>query len=158
MCITFGHANLLRDLNNLNLDIDLNERFGERVDLDKTRVDGTSETSKLGDETDVTLLDRLVWIRAADAARNRTKSTDSRTEGVDHATIPAGARGILSIGLDNLRVRRLKVLATWWLDLDDRVVDTSVGRRDVAVGRPLDRVAVGLGKAHRGDRVYTTFC
>ena len=75
MCITFGHANLLRDLNNLNLDIDLNERFGERVDLDKTRVDGTSETSKLGDETDVTLLDRLVWIRAADAARNRTKST-----------------------------------------------------------------------------------
>lgn len=125
--LTFGHANLLRHLHNLNLDIDLHERFGERVDLDETRVDGASETTELGDETNVTLFDGLVRVRAADTARNRTKSTDGRAEGVDHAAVPAGARGIFSISFDDLRIRWLKVLATRWLHVDDRVVGTSDG-------------------------------
>jgi len=151
--LTFGHADLLGNFHDLDLDVDLHERFGERVDLNETRVDGASETTELGDETNVTLLDVLVWVRAAETARNRTESTDGRAESVDHAAIPASARGIFSIGLDHLRVRWLQVLATRWLDLNDRVVRTSVRRGSVAVGRPLDRVAVGLGKAHCGDFV-----
>lgn len=126
--LTFGHANLLRHLHNLNLDIDLYERFRERVDLDETRVDGASETTELGDETNVTLLDWLVWVGAADTARNRSESTDSRTESVDHAAVPAGARGILSISFDDLRIRWLKVFAARWLHIDDRIVGTSDGR------------------------------
>ena len=102
--LTFGHANLLRHLHNLNLDIDLHERFGERVDLDETRVDGASETTELGDETNVALLDGLVRVRAADAARNRTEGTDGRTQSIDHAAVPAGARGIFGVGLDDLGV------------------------------------------------------
>lgn len=74
--LTFGHANLLRYLHDLDLDIDLYELFGERVDLDKTRVDGASETTELGDETNITLVDRLVGVRAAKAAGNGTESTN----------------------------------------------------------------------------------
>ena len=158
--LTFGHANLLRHLHNLNLDIDLYERFGERVDLDETRVDGASETTELGDETNVTLLDGLVWVRAANAARDRTESTDGGTQSVDHAAVPAGARGILSISFDDLRIRWLKVFATRWLHVDDGVVGTSGGCGKVAVRRSLDGVAatVGLGKAHCGDSVVLLGC
>lgn len=156
--ITFGHANLLRNFDNLDLDVDLNERFGERVDLDKTRVDSTSKTTELGDETNVTLLDRLVWVGAAEAARNRTKSTDGRAESVDHAAIPASAGSIFGIRLDHLRIRWLKVLATRWLDVDDGVAGTSDGGRVVAVSRPLYGVAVGLGEAHCGDGVWRDVC
>ena len=133
MIHTLGHANLLRHLHNLNLDVDLHERFGERVDLDETWVDGASETTELGDQTDVALLDGLVGVRATDAARDRTESTDGRAQGVDHAAVPAGARGIFSVRLDDLRIAWLKVFATWWLDVDDGVVGASDGRRKVAV-------------------------
>lgn len=126
--LTFGHANLLRHLHNLNLDIDLHERFGERVDLDETRVDGASETTELGNETNVTLLDWFVWVGATDTAGNRSESTDGRTQGVDHAAVPAGAGGIFGISFDDLRIRRLKILATRWLHVDDGVVGTSDGR------------------------------
>ena len=70
--LTFGHANLLRHLHNLNLDIDLYERFGERVDLDETRVDGASETTELGDETNVTLLDGFVLVDCKLTATNKS--------------------------------------------------------------------------------------
>ena len=146
--------------NDLNLDIDLYERFGERVDLDETRIDGASESTELGDETNVTLLDGLVWVRAANAARDRTESTDGGTQSVDHAAVPAGARGVFSVGLDDLRIAWLKVLATRWLHVDDGVVGASDGRRKVAVRRSLDGVAatVGLGKAHCGDSVVLLGC
>ena len=125
--LTFGHANLLRHFHDLDLDIDLHERFGERVDLDETRVDGASETTELGDETNVTLLDGLVRVRAADAARNRTEGTDGRTQSIDHAAVPASARSIFGISFDDLRVRWLKVFTTRRLHVDDRVVGTSDG-------------------------------
>jgi len=104
---------------NLNLDINLGERFGERVDLDETRVDGARKATELGDETNITLVDGLVGVRAAETAGNSTESTNGRTESVDHAAIPAGARCILSVGLDDLGVRWLQVLATWRLNIDD---------------------------------------
>ena len=157
--LTFGHANLLRHFHDLNLDIDLHERFGQRVDLDETGVDSTSEATELGDQTDVALLDGLVWVRAADAARNRTESTDGRAQGVDHAAVPASARGILGVGFDDLRVRWLEVFAARWLHVDDGVVRASDGRGKVAVGRPLDGIAaVGLGKAHCGGCVCMVVC
>jgi hypothetical protein len=42
-------------LTNLNLDIDLNEVFGEWVDLHQAWIDRTREAAELGDETDVAL-------------------------------------------------------------------------------------------------------
>lgn len=84
-----GHADLLGHLDNLNLDIDLDERLRERVDLDETRVHSSCETSEFGDETDISLGDGLVWVGADDAARNRSQVTDDGAERVDHASVPA---------------------------------------------------------------------
>ena len=151
--LTLGHADLLRDFDDLDLDVDLHERLRKRVDLDETWVDGASETTELGDETNVTLFDWLVRVGAAETARNGTESTNGRAESVDHAAIPARARSIFGVGLDDLRIRWLKILAAWRLNMNDRVVDTSDRWRRVAVGCPLNRIAVGLGKAHCGDGV-----
>ena len=69
--------------NNLNLDIDLNKTFTERVDLDETRINSTIESTEFGDQTNVTLRNRLVWVGAADAARKSTHSSDAGTKSVD---------------------------------------------------------------------------
>lgn len=74
--LTFGHANLLRHFHDLNLDIDLYERFGKRIDLDETRVDGASETTELGDETNVTLLDGFILVDCKPTTTNKSWSTD----------------------------------------------------------------------------------
>ena len=81
--IVLCHAHLARDLNDLDLDIDLNEALGERIDLDETRVDGTRKATEFGDETNVTLRDRLVGIGADDAAGNGSAETNALTEIVD---------------------------------------------------------------------------
>jgi hypothetical protein len=74
---------LLRHLDDLNLDVDLDKLFGERVHVDKTWVNSTSEATKLGNETDVALGDGLVWIRADNTAWNGAESTDATTERVN---------------------------------------------------------------------------
>ena len=81
--IVLGHADLLWDLDNLDLDIDLDETLRERVDFDKTWVDGAIETTEFGDETDVALRDGLVWVGAADAAWDGAEGTNAGTESVD---------------------------------------------------------------------------
>lgn len=55
----------------------------QRVDLDETWVDGTVEATELGDQTNVSLADWLVWVGANDAARDGAAATNERTEGVD---------------------------------------------------------------------------
>lgn len=52
----------------LDLDVDLDQLFGEGVDLDEAGVDGAVETAEFGDEADVALADGFVGVRAADAA------------------------------------------------------------------------------------------
>jgi hypothetical protein len=71
--------------NDLNLDIDLNETFTERVDLDKTGIDSAIKSTELGDQTDVTLRDRFVGIRTANAAGEGSKSSNARAQRVDCA-------------------------------------------------------------------------
>lgn len=48
----------------------MDELLAQWVDLDETRINGTIESAKFGHETDITLLDGLVWIRTDEAARN----------------------------------------------------------------------------------------
>lgn len=81
--VVLGHADLLRDLSGLNLDIDLDQTLAEGVYLDETRVDGLVETTELGDETDITLLDILVRVGADDAAGDGAHGSDDGAEGVD---------------------------------------------------------------------------
>jgi hypothetical protein len=63
--------------NDLNLDIDLNKTFTERVDLDETGINSTIESTEFRDETDVALRDRFVGVRTDDAAGNGTHSSDA---------------------------------------------------------------------------------
>jgi hypothetical protein len=59
--------------------------LGQWVDLDKTRVYSSRESTELGDETDVALSDWLVGVRADDAAGDGAESAYARAESVDHA-------------------------------------------------------------------------
>jgi hypothetical protein len=63
--------------NDLNLDVNLDKAFAQRVDLDQSRVDGSIEATKLGDQADITLRHRLVWIWADDTARYRSAGTNA---------------------------------------------------------------------------------
>ena len=53
--VVFSHADLLGDLDDLDLDVDLDELLGQGVDLNKAGVDSAVEAAKLGDETDIAL-------------------------------------------------------------------------------------------------------
>lgn len=81
--IVLGHTDLARNFDNLDLDVDLDQAFGEGIDLDETRVDGARKSSKASDETDIALVDGLVRVRADDTAGNRTEGADAASEGVD---------------------------------------------------------------------------
>lgn len=59
-----------RRTNDLDLDVHLDQLFGEGVDLYETGVDGAVEAAEFGDETDVSLADWFVGVRAADATRD----------------------------------------------------------------------------------------
>jgi hypothetical protein len=63
--------------NDLNLDIDLDKTFTERVDLDETGINSAIESTEFGDETDVTLRDRFVGVGTDDAAGNGTHSSNA---------------------------------------------------------------------------------
>lgn len=75
--IVLGHAGLLRHFCNLDLDVDLNEPLAEGVDLDQAGIDCFVETTELGDEADLALVDVLVGVGADDAARNSTQSSNA---------------------------------------------------------------------------------
>lgn len=124
--VVLGHANLLRDFHNLDLDIDLNEVFGEWVDLDKTRVDGSSKATELGDQTNVTLRDGLVGIRAAETTRDCSHGSNDVTEGVDHGSVPAVLRLIFGVGLDHLRIGWLQIFTARRLDLDNGILAAEI--------------------------------
>lgn len=74
--------------------------------------------SKLGNQTNFTLFDRLERVGAAEAARNRTHTTDKRAQTVDHTRIPAMGSGILSILFDLMGVSGLQVIGTRRLHVD----------------------------------------
>ena len=63
--------------NNLDLDIDLDELLGQRVDLDKTWVDCAVKATKFGHETNVSLADWLVWVGADDTARDSSQASNA---------------------------------------------------------------------------------
>lgn len=82
--VVFGHANLSRHFDNLDLDVDLDEAFRERVDFDQAGIDGARELSKFGDEANISLRDRLVGIGADDAAGNCAEEANSGSKSVNY--------------------------------------------------------------------------
>merc|ERR1711937_327038 len=111
--VVLGHADLLGDLCDLDLDIDLDQTLGEGVDLDEAGIDGLVESTKLGDETDVALVDALVWVGADDAAGDGAQGTNDGAKGVDHAPVPALGAGL---GRDGGCVAALQILLLGRLD------------------------------------------
>lgn len=107
--------------NNLDLDIDLDETFGERVDLDKTWIDCAVETTELGDQTDITLRDRLVRVGTEDTAGNSSHGSNARTEGVDHTSIPAMV-ALIAFTSESLRIGWLEIFSLWWLNIDQWII------------------------------------
>jgi hypothetical protein len=81
--VVLGHADLLGDFDDLDLDVNLHELLGKRVDVDETGVDGAGKAAEFGHETHVSLVHGLVGIRANDAAGDCAKSTDAATESID---------------------------------------------------------------------------
>jgi hypothetical protein len=63
--------------NNLNLDVDLDKTLTERIDLDETGVNRAIKSTEFCDETDVTLRDRFVGVRADDATGDGTHSSNA---------------------------------------------------------------------------------
>lgn len=82
--IVLGHAHLLGDLDDLDLDVDLDKALGQGVDLNQAGVDCLVELAELGDQADVTLADILIGVGAADAARDRAEGSHAGAEGVDY--------------------------------------------------------------------------
>lgn len=83
--VVLGHADLLGDLDDLNLDINLDEALRKRVDLDEARVNGLVETAELSDKTDIALVHVLVGVWTADATGNGADGTNNGAEAVDCA-------------------------------------------------------------------------
>lgn len=81
--VVLGHADLLGDFDNLDLDIDLDQALRQGVDLDQTGVDCLVEFAELRDEADITLANVLVRVGAADAARNGARGSHAGTKSVD---------------------------------------------------------------------------
>lgn len=89
--------------NNLDFDVNLDKAFAERIDLDETRVDCAIKPTKLGDQTDITLRNRLVWIGADNAARDRSHGTDTVSKSGDYTIISLGSRSrCAQLGVDLL--------------------------------------------------------
>jgi hypothetical protein len=77
---------------NLYFDVNLDKAFTERVDLDETGVDCAIKPTKLGDQTDITLRNRLIWIGADNTARDRSHCTDTVSKSIDYTVISPGSR------------------------------------------------------------------
>ena len=120
--IVLGHADLLWHLDDLDLDIDLEQALGQRIDLDQTWIDGACESAELGNQTDVTLRNWSVRVWTNDAARDCAEGSKAVAQSVNHGTVPAMLRGIFGVRLDDLRIRWLKVFTSGWLNLDNGLV------------------------------------
>lgn len=64
--VVLSHTDLLWDLADLNLDVDLNEFLRQRVNLDKTWVNGAVEAAEFSNQAHVSLGDGFVRVRTAD--------------------------------------------------------------------------------------------
>lgn len=74
--IVLGHTDLAGHLDDLDLDVDLDQALRKGIDLDETWVDGTIEATEFSDQTNVSLRDGFVWIRADDTAGDCAEETD----------------------------------------------------------------------------------
>jgi hypothetical protein len=87
--IVLGHDDLLRDIGNLDLDVDLCQLLRDGVNLCQTRVNNLVEFAETGDETHGALGDGLVRVRAADAAGNGSEGTKDVSRGIHQASVDA---------------------------------------------------------------------
>jgi len=153
--VVLSHTDLLGHLNNLNLNIDLDKALAERVDLDQTRINSAVEATELGDQTDITLRDRLVWVGADDAARNGTHGSDTRTQSVDHASVPAMV-ALVALADESLGIAGLEILSARRLDVDHGVVAATGGASMVWAKSAVKTRRARLVAVVAGGRVVHT--
>ena len=87
--VVLGHDNLLRDISNLDLDVDLDHLLGDWVDLGKTVIHNLVELAKASNETDGALGDGIVRVGAADAAGDGSEGADDVSGGVHETAVDA---------------------------------------------------------------------
>jgi hypothetical protein len=112
---------LTGDFDDLDLDVDGEEVLAEWVDLDKTGVDRAFEASKSRYETDLTLVDGLEGVGAADTAGNGTAETDTFSQAVHQFRVPAVRIRVIIIVLDCCSIARLQVAQAGKLDIHEAV-------------------------------------
>jgi hypothetical protein len=81
--VVLGHADLLGNFDNLDLDVDLDELLGEGVNVDETWVDGSRKAAELCYQANIALRHGLVGVWAAETAWDCAEGADDTTEGVD---------------------------------------------------------------------------
>lgn len=114
--VVLGEDVLPGNVDDLDLDRDLTDLLAERVDLDQSGIDTARELSERRNESYATLLDLLVRVGAAEAARNGTEKSSEATEAVDHGSI---APMVDIRAGDLLRVTRLHVGLAERLDVHE---------------------------------------
>lgn len=110
--IILGHDNLLRDISNLDLDIDLCQLLSDRVNLCQTGIDNLIEFAKASNETDGALCDGLVRVGAADTAGDGSESADNVSGGVHDTAVNAVVliiRGELCCGMCDMKDMKNRV-------------------------------------------------
>lgn len=101
--IILGHDNLLRDISNLDLDVNLCQLLSNRVNLCQTGVDNLVEFAKASNESDGALCNGLVRVGAADTAGDGSEGAEDVSCGVHETAVDAVVlvvRGELYCGCD----------------------------------------------------------
>ena len=82
--VILGHADLTRHLDDLDLDINSCQVLAERVDLYEAGINCTLKTTKLGHQSDLTLVNGRKRIRAADTAGYGSQGTNDLSQPMNY--------------------------------------------------------------------------
>lgn len=122
--VIFGHADLARDLDDLDLNIDGSETLAQWVDLHEARVNCAFKAitlvsvffqtapgsmcmgykpSEFRHQTDFALVDRFVGVGAADTTRDSTQKSDAFSQTMNYRNCYSGVRRNLIKEVDLLK-------------------------------------------------------
>ncbi|KAH3668963.1 hypothetical protein OGAPHI_002718 [Ogataea philodendri] len=111
--VVLGVAGQSWDLHGFQGDVRMVQLLAQWVDFGQSRVNRLVQLTKLGNKTDITLINVSVRVREAEAARNGTEGSKTRTNSVDQGPVPA-----IGWGIPLECIRGLEVFSGPWLFCD----------------------------------------